>query len=156
MQARSIYETELSTEIPTRVYQSICNNKLGDKYCKVNLNNYMAGPVPIRGINRNIITLQPNLNVSAKRNVEDNYFQGGSMKLVKNEQYRDIISSRRSGRFTINFPFHDAVVGDTVEVVAGCDRTLRGQHGCVLKFNNKNNFGGFDIPNEDTQQIGLR
>lgn len=33
-------------------------------------------------------------------------------------------------------------IGDTVEVLAGCDHTINGTHGCHAKFDNKDNFGG--------------
>src|SRR5690606_2112731 len=33
-------------------------------------------------------------------------------------------------------------VGDTVEILAGCDHTIDGTHGCDAKFGNKDNFGG--------------
>jgi hypothetical protein len=36
-------------------------------------------------------------------------------------------------------------VGDAVEVYAGCDRTIDGDHGCGPKFDNKDNFGGSNL-----------
>lgn len=44
---------------------------------------------------------------------------------------------------SMQLPIPGLQVGHSVDVFAGCDHTIDGEEGCRIKFDNKDNFGGF-------------
>lgn len=162
LEFRSKQDTDLSIQIPTYVYQPSCNHQLYDNRCQVRKIFYTARTSVTNIVGRRIY-LNSNIRTSFFRTSPppNDYFRGGAIINVATGSTRDIYQSRTpsSGNayVIVDAPFHDINDGDSVDLVAGCDKSLNGENGCVKKFNNWNNFGGFtNIPSVDTQRSRLR
>jgi uncharacterized phage protein (TIGR02218 family) len=71
----------------------------------------------------------------------DEFFKGGEIVRTSDGERR-LIVQQIGTLLTLNFPFKDMDVGDSVEVFAGCDRTVET---CKAKFSNVVNFGGHPL-----------
>ena len=111
-----------------RYYQTICGHIWGDWQCGVNQADYThLGTVSL--VEGNLI--QVNTGQPA------NYFKSGSVE-NKNNDFRMVTASTETS-ITVAFAFEDISVGDTLRIMAGCDRT---HSDCTNKFNNSINYGG--------------
>lgn len=118
-------------EIPQRTFQAACNNILFDADCKVSSASYKHSNV-VTTVNGNIITVLGLL--SAKGNEWANSGVAGFGVL----DYR-LITSQSGDDCTLVLPFYDNVVGETLDIFAGCDHSI---DTCNSKFFNRINFGG--------------
>ena len=81
----------------------------------------------------------------------DGYFTNGSIKFTSgnNAGLSAMIKTHSAGLLTLALPTaFTFAVGDTFEIVGGCDKTLET---CKNKFNNVLNFGGFPHITPDSQ-----
>jgi hypothetical protein len=137
VQVPSLFQEALSGELPSIFYQVPCNHTLYDSHCQVvrALNTFDA---VVQAVNGTEISL-----VGAPTTNGD--LVAGEMVNGRNGERRKIFANVGT-LITIGYPFVDIVAGDDVEVVRGCNH--KGRDGdCKNKFDNYDNFGGFeDIP----------
>ena len=96
-----------------------------------------------------------------------NWFAGGTFEssVGLNYELRSIAASQwvpPAGAtpgyllLTLTAPLRKAGVGALCQISAGCDHTYNGQNGCINKFNNFANFGGFvAVPEENLSLQGV-
>lgn len=136
----------LTRDICRYSYQTLCNNSLYDSNCKLNIEDHSlqtTGSLDPDGIT---FTLDiPNQSDPA-------VWQNGLLRINRTGEARMIIESNNNIVKVIS-PFTDFQEGDIVKVSKGCNR---GSEQCKTRFNNFNNFAGFEyIPNRDPYQNGL-
>jgi uncharacterized phage protein (TIGR02218 family) len=133
-----------------RVYQRDCTAVLGDRACKVDLEQ----PGYYLDLPAEICEDRKRFRFAAFGGFDDRWFERGTLTVqtgpaaglravIKNDRltdgFRDIELWQPIGA--------DVFVGDSLRLTAGCDRR---QATCQLKFNNFMNFRGFPhIPGED-------
>jgi len=128
----------------TRVYTPNCTADLGDSRCKVDLSAFrQTGSVDSVIDARRISTT----GISGA----DNFHNGGLLTFTSGPnqgvslEINNWNASNNRIRTWLGFPF-EPQVGDTIEVIPGCNKTT--DH-CINKFNNIENFRGFpDVPNQ--------
>jgi len=117
------------------VYTPTCRAMLGDGRCKKNLAAFTATGA--------ITAQQTNERFSDSSREEDTgYFSYGTITFTSgnNEGFTTEICDFKNGTFTLFIPTPKTLqVGDTYEVVAGCDKRL---DTCIARFNNALNFRG--------------
>lgn len=122
----------LQGSIPHVYYQNPCNHQFMDNRCKVSsIGNSTTTTVSLVGTSA--ITV-------ADDGFENSFLKAGEIRVVRTNERRLIIDNV-ANVITINFPFHDIVIGDSVELFAGCDHAYLSVNGCA-KYLNKINYGG--------------
>ncbi len=145
-----------SRPIPRFTYSSLCNHLLYDTGCKVDETDsaFLLDNALVTAASGNTITVA---GVAAKG--ASDFFVSGFVAASGNSDFRLVIA--QSGDvLTLLLPFPFAVVGTTVDVLAGCDHTIAT---CDSKFftpevvtSNVINFGGFAfIPTRNIFETGL-
>lgn len=134
----------LNLEAPKWHYQLLCNRKLGDAGCGVDLTH--ADNKKTKSCGSGSTTLIVN---SSGLTEADDYWIDGEIRFTSgnlNGQKRRVIDSE-NGNLTVQFALTEAPQsGDTFIVIRGCDKTIAN---CENRFSNKINYGGFDtIPQE--------
>lgn len=132
-------------QIPDRTYQAACNNVLFDADCKLSAGTYQhTNSVTV--VSGNTITVNGLLTAKG-----DGWATGGYVAYGSSD-YRLIIT--QSGDIcTLTLPFYSDVLGETVDVFAGCDHSIAT---CNSKFSNAINFGGCPyIPTKNIFVSGL-
>ena len=117
----------LETEIGKTTSKK-CGHQLGDSNCKINLSNYTQ--------NSAISSINSNFDFIINGNYADGIFNRGWIKFTAgaNAGLTRDISYNNGGQIVTFQPFpHQINIGDSVEVVQGCDKTL---YTCVTKFQN--------------------
>ena len=132
-----------------RVFQKPCTAVLGDAQCRVDFSapqfSWQAALLEIDGA---VLTLP------AAPQFEEGWFQRGALKIITGSSagLSAVIKSDVTGPSTRRIelwsdPAAALAVGDTLELVAGCDKRFET---CRQKFSNALNFQGFpDVPEED-------
>lgn len=129
-----------------RIYQHLCDARLGDGRCKVNLDQPVyRGAAVVTGIADG-----QSVTVSGLGGFAPGWFAHGRAlwTAVRRAGVEDMVARHADGVLGFDRPVGDWVaVGDTLTVFAGCDR----QFGtCKAKFGNGVNFQGFPhIPGTD-------
>lgn len=126
--------------IPDRTYQAQCNHVLYDARCQVAKASFKYSQA-VSAVALNTITL-PGLEAAKGDGwATAGFVQFGNLdfRLVL-EQNGDVLS--------LVLPFFETIIGQTVDVFAGCDHTIGI---CDSKFNIKINFGG--TPHVPTKNI---
>lgn len=127
----SIFSTILRGEIPSVHYHQPCNHVLYDSLCKLTAALYRQATT-ITSVDENSIEV-------AADGYADEYLQAGEIvNTTKGE--RRLIVNNVADLLTINFPFHNAEVGDSVYLYVGCNHSFTM---CKNKFSNSINYGGF-------------
>jgi len=126
-------ESAKSQRIPRFTYMGMCNHVLYDQGCKVDPNLFSVTDA-VSAVVGNVIT------VPAAAGFADGFFTGGFAKPAAQSDYRMVLS-HVGASLTLLLPFAEDVVGQSVQVFAGCDRRLTGD--CSNKFDNAIEFGGF-------------
>jgi hypothetical protein len=120
--------------VPNRSYSANCSFNLGDKYCKVNIDNYK--------IEINEVNLVNPKELYSPSLINKKYLTGGYV--ITNQGERNFIIKHNSstGVITLLNPF--SLSFSSYTVYPSCDKT---PEGCAY-YNNKDRFGGFPfIPN---------
>lgn len=141
----SILSWILTGSIPSRYYQTPCNNVLFDSFCKASRAAFEITTT---------ITSIDDLDVVIASNGghPDGFFVGGEVVLPSQE--RRMIISHSGLNLVLSYPFSQAQNGESIQVAAGCDHAYTGD--CLGKFNNQPNFGGFPfIPNVNPFTSGI-
>ncbi len=124
-------EAAFSRPIPRFKYLSLCNHILYDGGCTLiaSAHQYTGTVVAVSG---SIITVSGLLAAESAEWAQSGYVQFGTdFRLVLTQPDDDC---------TLLLPFREDVLGESVDVFAGCDHTLTI---CNSKFANKDNYGGF-------------
>ena len=120
--------------IPDMTYQASCNHVLYDTKCQVLRSSFEFVGTPSVETG-NVLTV-PGLTATKGAGWADaGYVAFGVL------DFRLVLSSS-GDNLTLILPFYETVVGQSVNVYAGCDHSIEGPHGCDLKFSNHINFGG--------------
>lgn len=130
----SIIRTELGGFLSSVFYQKSCNHVLFDARCKVNPAGFTVTASVVR-VQSQIITVN-NMVYAAGELVN------GVMVNVRTGERQGIISNDINV-LRIGFPFFDLQIGDDVDLILGCDHLRLGH--CKNRFNNVENYGGFDF-----------
>lgn len=134
----STAETFLNRNILTRQVQRTCANKVYDRFCGLNMQNF-AMQITIT----NIINHQTIEYMTENQEIKPiGFFSRGL--LLKDGEYSFI--SNDDGRLYLYRENKNLNIGDVVTIYAGCDNSLKT---CHEKFKNSLNFCGFpNIPNK--------
>jgi len=125
------------------VYSPSCRAILGDRCCKVSLDNFT--------ITAEVTSIASKQIFSANTlNQEAGYFAGGEVKWLSGNNLgaRMEVKEFVNSVVTLVLPMgRDIELGDKFSIIAGCDKT---KECCISKFNNIINFRGFpDVPGID-------
>jgi len=139
---------ELKATMPRTQVLPHCANTLFDSVCALVAANFtFAGSVGA-GPTATSFTLS---GVSQP----DDYFAQGKVEFTSGPNSGQVrqIKSFKSGVVTLLYPLYDIPAqGDTVSIVAGCDKT---RATCQSRFNNLTHFRGFPyVPDPSTQYSG--
>ena len=141
----SIFAYILASNVPNKYYQTSCNNTLFDFNCKLSRADFLF-TTTILSIDGTTIVL------ASPPPYSDGFLVTGDFSATSAQEHRMIITNN-GPTITINFPFADANIGDSVELTVGCDHSATT---CKVKFNNKKNFAGFELtPNYNPFIYGL-
>jgi uncharacterized phage protein (TIGR02218 family) len=139
----STAETYQNRNILTRKFQKPCANKIYDRFCGLNFDDWT-----IDGTVTSISGL--NITFSSQNTLPDGYFDRGMIML--NGIYTQIVGS--TGNTILLYRKHKGLqVGSIIKIAPSCNQTRKS---CHEKFNNNLRFMGFpDIPNDNplTTQI---
>ncbi len=126
----SNFTRALQTTAPAIFYQNPCNHVLYGPQCKVN---------PTGFTQTTTVTSVATTTIGVTSDgFANNFLDAGSIRNDRTNERRLIISNIDDS-ITINVPFVDLLVGDTVVMRAGCDHSFTT---CRVKFNNTINYGG--------------
>ncbi len=138
----STFSRALQANVPGVRYQNPCNHVLYDGRCQASkAANTETAVVTVVGTEA--------IEVDDD-GFADGYLKAGEMINTRTKERRLIISNVVNV-VGINFPFIDIVVGDIVELVAGCDHLYTT---CGSKFSNIDNYGGHPFIPTDNPFIG--
>lgn len=133
---------------PRMTYQGLCNHVLYDDRCKVNrlANGYTGLVSAVTGA---VVTVN---GVSAQG---VDWAVGGYIVFPPGiEDDKRLVIAQSGDNLTLLIPFADTVLGQNVEVFAGCDHSLAT---CQAKFANAINFGGYPfVPTKNPFNSDLR
>ena len=126
----SIFVQVLQGDVPTNYYQQPCNHVLFDSGCKLSRATYSTTTSVITA---DVLAVEVTNDAFA-----DGYLAGGEIVNQRTGERR-LILNNVVNVVSLNYPFVDMRVGDTVELTAGCDHSWAT---CKTKFNNGANYGG--------------
>lgn len=139
LRSSSMFSSALAGPIPPRFYQKVCNHVLYDARCSVN-------PAGFTKSDSGVLSITGGTTIV----VNDDGFADGVLiagEMINNRNgERRLITAQAADVITVNFPFADLIVGDTVTVRAGCDHSFAT---CGSKFSNQVNFGGHPFIPDD-------
>jgi uncharacterized phage protein (TIGR02218 family) len=138
----------LRRPIASVCFQRPCNRMLFDAGCTVGAAFWkVAGTV---------LTISPDgltVTIAACGTKPDGWCAAGYLE--KGVEGR-MVTAHTGTSLTLLNPLEGLVVGDSVNVYAGCDRSYSGPNGCVPKFANGVNFQGWEwIPGQNPFSSGL-
>lgn len=136
-------ESALSRPCPGRKYQGLCNHKLGDGLCQVDLDALkITGEV--------LAVSGATVTVTGASAGGADWAVGGTV--VWGEERR-LVVAQAANTLTLRLPFPTSPIGQIVNVFPGCDHTPTT---CEDKFSNIINFGGFPhVPTQNPFSTGL-
>lgn len=130
----SVIQAMLTGNIASLYYQRSCNHALFDSRCKVNKAGWT--------LTTTIVKIQSSLITVDNDQTADGSLSGGEIINTRTGESRSIYENN-DNEIKISYPFTEAEIGDTIELVFGCDHRRLGD--CMNRFNNVNNYGGFDF-----------
>lgn len=134
---------------PRFTYQSLCNHVLYDSRCKIARSAFLfTGIVSV--VSGNDITV----NGAGAVGAADHFVSGfASFPASSSEDSRAILA-QSSDVLTLLLPFSIPILGDNIDLFAGCDHGLSI---CDTKFANTINYGGFPyVPRKNPFNTTLR
>lgn len=141
----------LNTKSARQTYQSLCNHILYKDGCNLNIDNYKFSATVINLSSANsVIELSRTINFSTVDTINDNYLRSGII-ITSAGEYKTIIEvisqSDSGGSIKVLTALNDIKIGDVVFLAPGCNRS---SNHCKNKFNNFNNYRGFEfVPNRN-------
>lgn len=145
---------KLTMTLPRNVYQPSCVNTLYDSNCQLNEASYTQSATVV-SYTASTNTLVINLNGTARStdwfNLGTVIFTQGNNQYAYRQVKTSTFNSGSQHTIVLTAPLMwTPVVGDTLNIKVGCDKTATGTNGC-LRLNNSANFRGFpDIPRNET------
>lgn len=131
VQTQSVIQASLSRQLNQVVFQTSCNHEVYDEMCGRDPVDFTT-TTTITLIKDNVITV-----VDTARS--DNVLKIGKMVNTRTGESRVIIENV-GDIVTIGYPFIDIQLGDTVDLIIGCDNLYST---CLNVFDNVINFIGF-------------
>lgn len=125
-------ETAFSRSIPRYRYQSLCNHELYDANCTALKASFKHTGL-VSAVSGRTITVDGLLTAEGA-----GWSQGGYVDLAGVDPR--VILEQDGDTLTLMLPFNVVVLGQNVDVYAGCGHTISV---CASKFSNDINFGGF-------------
>jgi uncharacterized phage protein (TIGR02218 family) len=139
---------ELNATFPRTYFLPSCTNALYGPICGLLAANFTSAGSVGSNPSAGSFTL-------AGANKDDDYFAQGKVKFTSGPCKGQIrsVKSYKNGIITLAYPLYTVPeVGDTVDAIAGCDKTTAT---CKAKFDNIKNFRGFKyLPIPATQYTG--
>lgn len=144
-----------SRSIPRHTYQSLCNHVLYDDHCKVDDTD-----TTFRLANATVLTVVAStITVQGADGEADGFYTGGFVEAQGGQDARLILEHTGTSLLLL-LPFPLDLVGEVVNVLAGCDHTIAT---CDTKFftpedvtSNVINYGGFAfVPTRDIFRVGI-
>lgn len=129
----SLIQSSLNGSVASISYQRICNHILYDARCKVVKADFTL-TATVTKVQSQTITVDND-------QAGDNGLKAGEMVVVRTGESRPIYDNI-SDVIRVGYSFVDIKVGDTVQLIHGCDHLRLGD--CKNKFDNVVNYGGFD------------
>lgn len=130
--------------LPNIYFQTMCNHVLYGPFCGVNRASF-THTTTVATVNSTTV-----FSLTDDGGRPDGWYNGGEVVLGSE---RRLVLAHVGDQITINHPFRAMVVGDTVDIAAGCDRTIGT---CRAKFSNQLNFLGFPyLPKKDPFREGV-
>lgn len=145
-----------SRSIPRYTYQSLCNHVLFGTLCKVDDTDSTW-----RLSNATVLTVVgATITVQGADGEVDGFYTGGFVEALGGQDARLILEHTGTSLLLL-LPFPSDIVGEVVNVLAGCDHTIAT---CDTKFNtpedvtsNVINYGGFAfVPTRDIFRVGIQ
>ena len=132
-------------EIPQRTFQAACNNALFDSDCKLTAGSWKHSGL-ITVVSGNEITVTGLLTAKGNGWGTGGFVSHGVL------DYR-LLLEQSGDVCTLSLPFYADVLNSTLDVFAGCDKTIGT---CNSKFSNKDNYGGCpEVPTKNIFQTGI-
>lgn len=128
----SALQALLTGNIASIYYQRSCNHKLFDSRCGVDKANWT--------LNATITKIQSSIITVDDDQAANDALAGGEIVNTRTGESRTIYSNT-DNVLRVSAPLVMAEVGDTVELVFGCDHSRLGH--CKNRFDNVQRFGGF-------------
>ena len=126
----SIFNVLLATDAPNVYYQGPCNHVLFDARCQVARASFNTTTT--------VVSADGNTVFVTADGFPDGDLKAGEFVVNRTGEKR-LIMNNAADIITLNFPFVDILVGDTVELTNGCDHSFTT---CDAKFSNTLQFGG--------------
>jgi uncharacterized phage protein (TIGR02218 family) len=128
---QSIIQGGLNLQLNQITFQTQCNNEFCDEHCTL-LEATFTTTSTVTDIKDNVITVVDDHNLDHKLKV-------GKLRNQRTGETRAIIDNV-TNVVTVGYGFIDLVVGDTVDLVRGCDNTYTT---CSVEYNNLLNNTSF-------------
>ena len=139
-------EAALARTMPRFKFQGMCNHVLGDTRCQITLDPTYKFTGTVSTLSGSTVTI-PGL-LAAKG---DGWATGGYIEFGADDWRLVLDQTGNDCRMLLNFESN--VVGQSVDVYAGCDHSLAT---CGTKFSNVINFGGFPyVPKRNPFSAGI-
>lgn len=141
----------LNTKSARLTYQPFCNHVLYKNGCKLNIDDFkFSATVSNITDGKTVIHLSRTINFTTSDPIYNNYLKSGII-ITNSGEYKTIIEvysqSISGGSIKVLTPLADLNIGDVIYLAPGCNRT---SNYCKNKFNNFNNFLGFEfVPNQN-------
>ena len=130
LRSTTVFAACLSSPVPLRWWQKLCNHVLYDARCGLASSSYT---------HTTTVGIIDGADISvSSTGFADGYLAAGEMVTARSGERRMIVANA-ANLVTVNFPFNDLVAGDTVYLFAGCDHSFST---CKAKFSNVANFSG--------------
>lgn len=130
IRTQSIIQSSLSSQLNQIIFQTSCNHDVYDEHCTLDPALFTTTST-VTNIKDHVITV-------ADDGVADGYLEIGKLVNMRTGESR-IIVSNVGNIITVGYGFIDILLGDTVDMVKGCDNAYST---CDGDFSNLDNFGG--------------
>ena len=130
----NIFTHALNGNLPDFYYQRPCNHVLYDPRCQANRAAFTTTSTII-AMNNTAIQVTDDGAV-------DGALRGGELICVATGERRMILTNSVNV-VTVMYPFAKLAVGDSVQLVRGCNHSWLGD--CLLVFDNTEHYGGFPL-----------
>ncbi len=143
------YVSLLTSEISGYAYQKKCNHKLFSKNCRLNSSDFSV----VSDIEE-VLTDGVSIVLEDAGGFQDGYYVNGVFSVFVDEEIQTrAIIGHFNNNIVIKSPIYNLTKDHVATIFAGCNLT---SESCKTKFNNFQNFGGYEyIPNRDIIKNGL-
>lgn len=131
-------DTAFDCQLPVKTVGRQCPHILFDTGCGV---DPVAGGFIITPTVASISADGLTITVSSISGKPDAWATHGKIVRTADGEERTVLQQTGTS-IVVDYKFRTLEVGDTLEVFAGCDHSLTGEHGCREKFDNVLNYGG--------------